>query len=196
MAIQTALQRPLPMNVEQFLAWDGDGHVGKLELVDGIVRAMAPASATHAIIQLNIGSAINNHLRSRQSPCRAGTEAPVIPPLGKRINARAPDVVVTCTPPSDAGTFENPILIVEVMSPTNEADTWESIRALAGLVSLQEVLIVQSTSREAQIFRRDAEGAWPRDPETVDSGGTIRLSSIGLELPMSEAYRGTHLGEG
>ena len=70
-----------PMTLDEFLAWDGDGHVGRLELWNGKVRAMAPASATHAIIQLNIGRAIGNHLHARKSPCRVGTEAPIVPHL-------------------------------------------------------------------------------------------------------------------
>ena len=184
---------PNPMTVADFLAWDGGGHVGKLELVDGVPRAMSPASATHAVIQLNIGSAIREHLRSRKSPCRAGTEAPIVPPMGKRINARAPDVSVTCSPPSNDGTFVEPVLIVEVLSPSNQADTWESIRALAGLTSLSEILVVHSTFIEAQVFRRDAKGAWLAEPEVVGQGGILRLTSIELDLPVSEIYRDTLL---
>jgi Uma2 family endonuclease len=181
------------MTVAQFLDWPGDGTGNQFELVEGVPRAMAPASATHAIIQLNIGTAIANHLRARNSPCRAGTEAPVIPPLKSRINARAPDVTVTCAPPSDSPVFEDPVLIVEVISPSNETQTWESIMALASLTSLREILIVSSTSVEAQVFRRDSSGAWPYEPEIIGRDGVARLDSIDLALPMAEVYRGTHL---
>lgn len=195
MSGQTAAKIPSVMTVEEFLAWDGGGHVGKLELVEGVVRAMAPASATHGIIQGNIITAINTRLRASCSSCRAGTEAPIIPPLGKRINARAPDVSVTCSPPSSDGTFVDPILIVEVMSPSNEAETWESIHALAGLQSVKEVLVVQSTRVEVHVYRRDAKGAWLNVPDTAgdarDAG--IRLASVDLDLPVSEIYRGTLL---
>ena len=184
---------PVPMSVEEFLAWDGDGHVGKLELVDGVPRAMSPASATHALIQGNLVTAFNNHLRGRKSPCRAGTEAPIVPPMGKRINARAPDVSVTCSPPSSNGTFVDPILIVEVLAPSNEADSWESIRSLAGLTSLLEIFVVQSTRIEAHVYRRDGQGAWPSEPVVAISGGTIHLASIDLTLAVSEVYRDTQL---
>jgi Uma2 family endonuclease len=192
MAVQATRHDP-PMTVAQFLDWPGDGTGARFELVDGAPRAMAPASATHAIIQGNVVTAINVHLRAQNSPCRAGTEAPVIPPLKSRINARAPDVTVTCAPPSDSPVFENPLLIVEVISPCNETQTWESIRALAALTSLREILIVSSTSVEAQIFRRDAAGAWPYEPEVVGHDGVVRLDAIALALPVAEVYRGTHL---
>jgi Uma2 family endonuclease len=180
-----------PMTLDEFFVWDGGGHVGKLELIDGMVRAMAPASATHSFIQANITSALKVHLRG--SPCRVGTEAPIIPPMARRINARAPDIAVTCAPITDSPVFEDPVLIVEVLSPSNEAETWESIHALAGLVSLKEILIVQSTAVYAEIYSRAADGAWPRDPVVVGEGGTIALASMGCELPMAEVYAGTHL---
>ena len=58
------------MSVEDFLAWDGGGHQGKLELVDGEVRAMSPASATHGLIQLTFGSLLRQHLKQSGSRCR------------------------------------------------------------------------------------------------------------------------------
>ena len=61
-----------PMTVEEFFAWDGGGHVGKLERVEGIVRAMAPASANHSFIQGYIVTALKNHLRATGSRFRTG----------------------------------------------------------------------------------------------------------------------------
>jgi Uma2 family endonuclease len=181
-----------PMTLDEFFAWSGDGHAGKLELVNGVVRAMAPASAAHSIIQLNIAAALKAHLRGTK--CRAGTEAPVVPPMGRRANARAPDIAVTCAPISDSKVFEDPVVIVEVLSPGNEAETWESIQALAGLASLKEILVVQSTTVGAEVYRRDAAGAWPTEPERSVAGGSIKLASIGLELALADAYEGTVLG--
>ena len=184
---------PAPMTLDEFLAWDGGGHTGKLELWHGEVRAMAPASATHAIIQLNIGSAIKGHLRAKRSGCRVGTEAPVVPPFGRRINARAPDITVTCAPPSDSQTFDDPILIIEVLSPGNEKEPWDSIESLAGLQSLQEILVVQSVEIRLEVYRRGPDGSWLRDPEVVTAGGAAHLASIDLSLPLTEVYEGTHL---
>ena len=181
------------MTLEEFLSWDGDGHVGKLELVEGKVRAMAPASATHSLIQGNILAAIKSHLRLRNSRCRAAPEAPIVPPLGRRKNARAPDVAVSSAPVSDSPTFDDPVLIAEVLSPSNEDETWESIEALAGLKTMQEVLVVQSTRVEAEVLRRDERGYWSRQGDIVRQGGTVRLASIDLDLPISAVYEGTHL---
>ena len=50
--MNTAVRRKAPhhMTVDEFIAWVGDG---RWQLVDGEPRAMAPASATHGIIQAN-----------------------------------------------------------------------------------------------------------------------------------------------
>lgn len=183
------------MTVEEFLDWPGDGSGRKFQLIDGEPRAMAPASMDHGVIQLKIGRAIDAHLEARGMPCRTATEGPVIPPLKSRKNARAPDVVVTCTPPSTSRVADAPLLIVEVLSPSNEDESWDTIRSLAGLRSLQEILVVWSTRVEAEVYRRTAEGDWPTEPDTVGAGGTIRLSSIGLELPIADVYRMTLLAE-
>ena len=65
--MNTAIRRKAPhhMTVDEFIAWAGDG---RWQLVDGEPRAMAPASATHGIIQANIGYTLTRHLReARQS---------------------------------------------------------------------------------------------------------------------------------
>lgn len=184
---------PPRMTVEEFFAWDGGGHVGKLELVDGVVRAMAPASATHSLIQGNLVAAIHNHLRGRGSPCRVAPEAPIRPAIGNRSsNTRALDVAVTCAPPSASKTFDDPVLIIEVLSPGNVEETWESIRALAPLPTLTEIVVVGSEAVGIEIYRKDSRGAWSETPEEL-TDGVIHLASIGLDLAVAEIYRGTHL---
>ena len=191
MTAQPKLPLP-PMTLDEFLAWDGGGHTGKLELVEGQVRAMAPASPTHGFIQNSLAVALTNHLRSAGSRCRVANEPPVVPPFRQKKNARAPDLAVTCAPVSDSKVFDDPILIVEVMSPSNEDETWDSMLSLSGLASLKEILVVQSTFVEVQVYTRDAAGAWPGVPVITKAGGTIRLASIALELPIFEVYQDTH----
>lgn len=190
--MSTLARQDIGMSVEEFLVSGSWGHVGKLELVDGVIRAMAPASATHAIVQGNLVALIHNHLRASGSPCRVAPEAPVRPAIGRRNNARAPDLAVTCAPVSSSKTFDEPVLIIEVLSPGNENETWESIRALSSLPSLTEVVVVQSESVGIEIYRKGSEGGWSEEPEMATSGA-IRLESIGLEVPVAEVYAGTHL---
>ena len=192
MNVQRKFPHP-PMTLEEFFGWDGGGHAGKLELVEGQIRAMAPASAAHGFIQSNISGMIRTQLRGTKSRCRVGTESPIVPPMHNRRNARAPDVSVTCAPVSDSKVLEDPVVIVEIMSPGNEAETWESIRALADLPSLKEILVVLSTRVAADVYTRDESGCWPDEPVTTGAGGTVRLTCLDLDLSIAEVNEGTLL---
>jgi Uma2 family endonuclease len=66
------------MTVAEFLAWPGDDTGARFELVDGELRAMAPASGTHGTLQSNFVRLLGNHLvgtgavsSPRQELCRA-----------------------------------------------------------------------------------------------------------------------------
>lgn len=190
-----ATKAALPkMTVDEFLDWDSTGHVGKLELVEGQVRAMSPASGTHALVQGNIAGLLWAAFRTRKSPCRVGTEAPISPRIHANDNVRAPDLAVTCAPVSADKLFPAPVLIVEVLSPSNQRETWESIRALASVPSLKEILVVDSEKRWAEIFRREADGGWPQHGQSrLEGDGTIDLESIGVSFTFDDVYEGTHL---
>ena len=179
------------MTVEEFFAWDGGGHIGKLELVNSVVRAQTYASGAHGTIQARITTLLSNHLKKTKPGCRVGNEVGVIPIFDPKRNVRKPDVTVTCTPhtPGERA-FPKPVLIVEVLSPSNTDETWESIRACASIPSVAEILVVDSERVHAQVFLKDDKGNWPDPGEIVEAGGTIRLASLGLEMPMDEVYEG------
>ncbi len=181
------------MTADEFIDWDGGGHLGKMELVHGEVRAMSPASGTHALIQANLAFLIGAHLRAKKMPCRVGTEAPIQPQMHANDNVRAPDLAVTCAPPSSAKTFPDPVLIIEVMSPSNRQETWDSIYAMATITSLTEIAIVESDAVRVEVFHRLSEGGWPKSGVVCEAGSTVRLESIGADLPVAEIYAGTHL---
>ena len=182
------------MTVAEFLDWDGDSHPGKQELVHGAIRAMAPPSPTHGVLQARIAGRIEAHLSKRKSPCRVGTEVGVIPIWDAEHNLRVPDITVTCTPPTPGErTFSNPVLIVEILSPSNQKETWESIQACASIGSLAEIVVVAFDAIRISIFRKRPDGSWPEQPEIVESGGTVRLAAIEGGFAIDEMYAGTEL---
>ena len=186
---------PVRMTVDEFLAWEpGDGR--KWELVDGVPRAMAPAKATHSLLQSELARLIGNHLLDQKSPCRTATEAAVVPRVQSSHNMRVPDVIVTCTPgDGDEGTFLAPVVIAEILSPGNQSDTWNNIWAYTSILTVQEVLVMHSTRIGAELLRRGPDGAWPVDPAPVASGDLV-LDSIGLRVPLADVYRTTRLRPG
>lgn len=179
------------MTVEAFLAWGRDG---RWELVDGEPRAMAPPGPTHGIIQANVGYTLTRHLRDEGSTCLVVTQAAGVPRVRARSNMRVADVAVTCSP-ADAGqiALPDPVLIVEILSPTHERKTWENVWTYVSIPSVRDVLVLHSTSIAAELLRRTADGSWPEDPLALDRDALLRLESIGLICPLAESYTGTHL---
>ena len=87
----------------------------------------------------------------------------------------------------------DPILLIEILSPSNGRDTWNNIAHYATVPSVTEILIVDSTKVAAECLRRQPDGSWPQSSEEVTPDGTIRLASVELDIPMAEVYRNTHL---
>ena len=182
------------MTTDEFLDWDGDGHQGKLELVDGIVRAMAPASEAHGTIQANLAGLLWLHLRDQKSPCRVVTEAGVVPHINPGHNVRVPDLVVTCAPPEKGSKIvAQPVLLIEVLSPGNQKESWESLRASSTLPSLKEIVVVDSERIHVQLFHKDKDGNWAQAAEEFRQGDHVRLTSIEGELAVNDIYANTHL---
>lgn len=185
---------PPLMTVADFVDWPGDGAGTRYELVDGVLRAMAPAGDTHNTIQTNIAGLIWQHLRQNRPGCRVVTAPGVQPRLRAEWNFRIPDIGVTCAlnRPGDI-MLPDPLLLIEVLSPGNANDTWDNIPHYASLPTVTEILVVHSTRRRAELLTKGADGAWPPNPAVAEDSGAVHLASIDLALPLSEIYRGTHL---
>ena len=185
---------PHHMTVDEFIAWAGDD---RWELVDGEPRAMAPASAAHGIIQARLAFLLNQHMYARGSPCIAATEPAIVPRVRSRSNIRVPDVAVTCSP-VEAGqiALPDPLLVIEILSATNEAETWENVWTYVSIPSVQEVLVLRSALIGADVLRRRADGSWPDEPIQIGRDDTLHLERIGLSCPLAELYMGTYLARG
>lgn len=186
---------PIYMSATEFLGWEpGDGL--RYELVDGEPRAMAPAGTIHAYLQNELGSLIRNHLRVRGAECQALANPGVTPHLLSAHNVRVPDLGVTCSPlaPGQA-TLSDPVLLVEILSPSNQAKTWSNVWAYTSIPSVREILVLHSTRMRAELLRRLPEGGWPEEPEQI-TGGDLTLASVGFRVPIAELYQRTGLKAG
>jgi Uma2 family endonuclease len=185
---------PVRLTVEEFLQWDsGDGR--RYELVDGVPHAMAPTSNTHGLLQNELGRLIGNHLRERASPCEVVAAPGVVPHLLSDHNFRIPALAVTCAPVLPGpNALPDPVLIVEILSPSNQAETWANVRAYTSIPSVEEILILRSDRIAAEILRRLDDGGWPSQPTALGSG-ELTLPSIGFRVALAELYARTGLAK-
>lgn len=182
------------MSVTEFLSCPADPAGRTWQLIDGKPVLMALGSDTHGSIQAEIAGPIGNHLRAAGSPCRVVIAPGVTPRVRAEANVRVPDLAVTCTPASRrTHLVTEPVLVVEILSPSNEGETWSSVWAYTTLPSVQQILIVQSLEIGAELLTRQPDGTWPTDPEKVT--GPLRLTSISGDFHLPDFYATTELAQ-
>lgn len=187
-----ALRIPDWMTVAEFLAWDTPGGE-RWQLVDGEPQAMAPANRTLNAILGELGALIRNHLLAQNSPCSVVPTPGVIPRVRADSNYRIPDLAVTCSDyQEEEYDLTDPVLLVEILSPRNRAETWTNVWAYTTMPSVQEILVLHSARIGAELLRRNPDGSWPALPTTID-GGEIELASISFRVSLAALYRTTRL---
>jgi Uma2 family endonuclease len=178
------------MTLEEFLRWD-DGTDTRYELIDGFPLAMAPPARAHGLLCARLAGALDVALRSRR-PCTVQAEAGIAR-FDRNDSCYIADLAVTCRPHQRGEQLvEDPILIVEVLSPgTERHDRHIKVPAYREIESVQEILLIDSEFAYAEVFRRQGS-AW--FSEIVRGPGTaLYLSSLDLRLPMMELYEGIDL---
>jgi Uma2 family endonuclease len=160
----------------------------KHEYLDGAVWAMAGGTPDHAAIAINIAVALSTALRGQ--PCRVFSAD-----LRVRVKetglATYPDLSVVCgaleTDPDDAGgnTVTNPVLVVEVLSPsTEDYDRGEKLAHYKRIPSLREILLVAQEEARLELWTRASSG-WQL--EVVRDKGALAV--LGCALELAEVYR-------
>lgn len=187
---------PHRMTVAEFLVWDsGDPSVHAWQLIDGEPVAMAPASDNHGSIQAALGSYLWVHLTVPGSRCRSVMEPGIVPRGRSDRNYRIPDIGVTCAPPSGSQMLPDPLILVEILSPSNETETWANVATYLSIPTVMEVLVVNSTRVEAELLRRNADGSWPEVPALFGPEDALILDSIGFSVPLTALYQTTTLAQ-
>jgi Uma2 family endonuclease len=182
------------LNVAEFLVWDSEDRSGRRwQLRDGVPEPMSISTDSHGSIHAKLGALIGDHLRASASPCRVICLPGIVPRVRGRDNFRIPELGVTCSPPHDGQVTQAPVLLVEILSPSNADETWANVWSFATIPSVREILVISNTAVTADLLRRDPTGAWPEAAARVEAGGMLALDSIGPELPLTDVYRTTNL---
>ena len=84
------------------------------------------------------------------------------------------------------------MLIVEILSPSNAAETWSNVWTYTTIPSVREILILRTTEIGADLLRRQPDGLWPEQPAELRCG-TLTLESIGFTCELRALYRTTRL---
>ena len=165
-----------PLTVDDFLAW-AEPRPGVSELHHGVPVAMSPERALHTQVKTEAAVALREAIRRAGSPCHAFTAGITV--RIRETQAFVPDALVVCPPPPpDAETIDNPLIVVEVLSPsTAGVDHGLKLESYFELASVAHYLILDLDRRGADFIET-----------RILTDGVLKLTPPGLELPLSDLF--------
>jgi Uma2 family endonuclease len=173
------------MTVDEFLTWAA-GEPGRYELYNGAAYAMTPERAGHAKTKLAVHIALIAAVR------RAGILCHVLPDgMTVRIDditAHEPDALVYCGAELPASALEvpNPVVVVEVLSPsTRHIDASTKLAGYFRVPGIAHYLAIDS-DRRTVIHHKRGDGALIET--RMVSEGALQLDPPGLELEVADLF--------
>ena len=173
---------------EEYLAWERKQPF-KNEYHNGQIIAMSGASRAHNRITVDITVQLSNQLMESECEVFAGDMRVRTDPT---VSYYYPDVIVVCGESRfEDDTFDtllNPILVVEVLSPSTAAyDRGEKFEHYKQIASLQEYILVSQDSVRVEHYCRQGT-QWIHDVfQHLED--MLSLASIGCTLPLRAIYR-------
>jgi Uma2 family endonuclease len=177
--------------LDEYFALERAGDA-RYEYWNGDIVCMSGGSLAHCRIASNVHLSLGRKLAG--GPCVAFTEGlPVKTPT--LFPYRYPDASVVCGDPKveniqGVDALLNPILIVEVLSPSSESrDRGDKLTACRQIVGFQDYLLVAQQVPRVIRYLRQVDGDWS-EKEIIGMDGIVRLGSIPCELSLAEIYEG------
>jgi Uma2 family endonuclease len=169
------------MTVDEYLAWsDSQSERQRTELINGQVVTMPAERLLHTSIKASVFLALRQAIEAAGLPCKALPDGP-----GVRIDEHTvyePDALVYCgsPPPPTSMLIPNPVVLVEVLSPTtSHSDTSAKLIGYFKLPSVAHYLIVDPDARTVTHHRRG------RVPNVLNEG-PLHLDPPGLDLTIED----------
>ena len=165
-----------------------DAETVRSEYMNGEVINMSGASLAHNLITGNISGELHTRLKGTECFVFANEMRVSIPTAKSYFY---PDVGVVCEEPRFEDdvfdTLLNPIIVIEVLSPSTEAsDRGEKFAHYRQLPSLQEYVLVAQDQIFVEHYRRQEKQWIFTDFEKHDE--ILPLPSIECELPLQDIY--------
>jgi len=174
---------------EEYLAFE-EASPDKHEYERGRIISMAGGSVEHGIISGNMHSAMKVVLKQKGKPCKAISN-------DVKIYVENADSYVYSDAFAVCGDMErhhvkndgimNPVLVVEVLSPsTMKYDRGAKFRKYCTIPTFKEYVLITQDEPVVEVLFRDID-FW-RMTTTVGLEKSVKLNSLGIEIPMSLIY--------
>lgn len=181
----TALRKQ-NMSVEEFLPWAA-AQAGKWELIDGAPMAMSPERVIHGDVKYRVACTLDDAIARAKIPCRFVLDSAAV-----KIDAHnsfQPDVMVyygEALPP-DTLVVPNPLIVVEVLSPSNALrDLRDKLAGYFTAPSIAHYLIVDPD--KCMIIHHQRRGG--EIVTHIVRDGAVKLDPPGMGVAVGEILGG------
>jgi Uma2 family endonuclease len=185
MSASTSFEPVARMSRQEYRGWAEQQSAGRFERVNGVVVAMAPERAGHNRRKATVWQVLRRAVQAAGLSCEVYTDGMTVE-VGD--SDYEPDAVVHCGDrlPNDAVTVPDPLIIVEVLSPSTSAtDRAWKLQEYFRLPSLSHYLIVWADKQQIAHHRRGDDGTIETH---VVIGGEITLEPPGIAILVEDVY--------
>lgn len=172
---------------DEFRRW-AESQTQRYERMAGEPVAMAPERTVHIRLKSRVWLALDRAIRAAGLDCEAIADG-----LTVEVDEDTdyePDAVVNCGPRLDGEAIvaTNPVIVVEVLSPSTQSiDSSDKLADYFRVPSIQHYLIVRAKRREIIHHARSGADIVSR----AINIGAIRMDPPGISIDVAEVYAGT-----
>jgi Uma2 family endonuclease len=176
----------LRLTRDEFRRW-AEGQAERYERIAGEPVAMSPDRMMHIRLKSRVWLALDRAVRDAALDCEAISDGATVE-IDEDTDYE-PDALVNCGPrlPPDATVATNPVIVVEVLSPSTQSiDSSDKLADYFRVPSIQHYLIVRAKRREIVHHARSGTDIVSR----AINIGTIRMDPPGISIDVAEVYAG------
>jgi Uma2 family endonuclease len=183
---------PARLDFDEFLAWAALQEEGKYELIDGVPIQERHWTWSHSKTRMQIVLALRGAIEARSSPLFVAPNGPAIRVSNNTVFVPDASVAYFPEPPPDSLTITNPVIVVEVLSPsTAKLDATTKLAGYFEVPSVQHYLVVDA---EGQTIKHHKRAVGDVLETCIVSAGTLRLDPPGIELDLARVFPASTAG--
>ena len=162
----------------------------RFEFIDGVIVAMAGGSDEHNAIAAHFTGLFMMRLRSGCHVYNSDQRFWI----AATTRGRYSDGSIICGKPAhpahDDQATTNPLVVIEVLSPSSEGDDdGDKRRDFQSLESLQAYVLAAQDARCVKVYRR-TDGKWRNEPDVYRDGESFELPGLTNAIAVHEIYDG------
>jgi Uma2 family endonuclease len=186
--VKATLRLPRRATYADYLATEQNSE-SRHELIDGVIVAMAGGSDEHNAIASRFAGLFMTRV---PRGCRSYTPDQRFW-IAATARGRYSDGSIICGKPAhpahDNQATTNPLVVVEVLSPSSEGDDDGDKRSdFQSLESLQAYVLAAQDARCVKIYRRAERGEWRNEPDVYRDGESFELPGLTRAITVDEVY--------